>query len=131
MFRWLFICVLLAGGTFGAFYALVTYVPEIRGYVQSATRTPTPPPKGDRGRIGAPEQPRGNDNDKDNNDKPVVRPDSADAGSVPPVGVTLVGAAQGGLQALIIPDARVLSTERQEVPSERDGKLLFLATELK
>jgi WD40 repeat protein len=34
----------------------------------------------------------------------------------------------GPAQPLILQDARILPTERQDVPSERDGKLLFLAT---
>jgi len=54
------------------------------------------------------------------------------AGSVDddkPVVVMQVAAAGGGPRALIIMDARVLPSERQDVPAEREGKLLFLATE--
>jgi hypothetical protein len=40
-----------------------------------------------------------------------------------------VAAASGDPQPLVIQDGRVLPTERQDVPSERDGKILFVATE--
>jgi multidrug efflux pump subunit AcrA (membrane-fusion protein) len=39
-----------------------------------------------------------------------------------------VKSVSGPSQSLILQDARILAVERQDVPSERDGKLLFLAT---
>ena len=39
-----------------------------------------------------------------------------------------VKAASGGPAALIVQGGRVMPTDRQDVPSEREGKLLFLAT---
>ena len=45
------------------------------------------------------------------------------------VTVLEVAAASGGPRSLIVQEARVLPAERQDVPSEREGKLLFVATE--
>ncbi|MFM7151774.1 MAG: HlyD family efflux transporter periplasmic adaptor subunit [Gemmataceae bacterium] len=45
-----------------------------------------------------------------------------------PVRITGVSVNGGTAQPIIIQDGRVLPLERQEVPSERDGKLMLLAT---
>src|SRR5262249_39119144 len=44
------------------------------------------------------------------------------------VAIKILGNGKTAAQPLVFQDARILATERQDVPSERDGKLLFLAT---
>jgi len=47
----------------------------------------------------------------------------------PPVSVTV--SRPGVNQPLVIPNARISAMERQEIPAEKDGKLLFVGTDIK
>lgn len=72
---------------------------------------------------------------KEQGERPATAPDApaASRASAPAIAdrevrVVSVKATGGGVPLLIIQDGRVLPMEQQEVPSERDGKLLTLAT---
>jgi WD40 repeat protein len=70
-----------------------------------------------------PKQPAGSSDGKE-------APPAPSADDELPVVVRTVVATGGGPRALVVQDGRVLPSERQDVPSEREGKLLFLATEV-
>src|SRR5262245_55971818 len=58
--------------------------------------------------------------------RPAPRPSDSD--SDPVSVVKLPGATGAGAQPIIIPEGRVLAADTQNVPSERDGKIILLAT---
>lgn len=57
----------------------------------------------------------------------AAAPRSGDGGDDRKVGIYKVRSALAGPQPIIIQDGRILATETQNVPSERDGKLVMLA----
>jgi WD40 repeat protein len=123
MFRWIAVCTLLAVGTFGLFYYVAQYTglevppnapslpPSVTGFVATFQASapeskPDPEPR---------EEPRA----------------SAAQPEVRPVEIHQARAGSDAVQDLVIQAARVLPARRQEVPTELDGKLLFIATDLK
>ncbi len=105
MFRWLTICLILCGA---AYFFVVYGVDELKkhGYVSEDTFS-----------VGDP-TPRTNE---------PTRPNFASD----PVEVIMGSNAGGRVQtAYAVPDARILPIDRTEVPSERDGTLLLIGTEV-
>lgn len=85
------------------------------------------------GKAGLQVPPADEDRDKDGKPgpPPTARPDVPTVTTVDgrPVSIVEISTAIGA-QPMTILDARVLPAKRQDVPAERDGKLLFLATEV-
>jgi WD40 repeat protein len=122
MFRFIATCTLIAALCVGAVLLLKFGLPDIKAEDD---------PKG-RQRAGGQEgngrQPAADD----------VKPDVSDSGKSQAavdddkaVSIKTFDADKSAAQPLIFQEARVLAAQRQDVPSERDGKLLFLATPVK
>jgi WD40 repeat protein len=116
MFRWLAVCVLLAGGSF----ALVALVSPKIGTGKHQPRVPANKGEADRGEgePGTAAEPR------------VRGKTDSDAGAVTAVTIG-PGILPGPAQPLTVQEARILAGQRQEVPSERDGRLLVVGTPLR
>ena len=111
MGRWLFICVLLCGLTFGVIF----------GVSQLIGQPPQPPVKA---RLTARKAKVAFSN---------TQPQAGAANKVeirPTVQIHEPTAGASALQFQILPNGRVQAITRLEVPSERDGKIVFLATEV-
>jgi WD40 repeat protein len=112
MFRWLAVCLLLAASTFALVSIAVGKIPFV---------FPSPP---------------GVRDPQDGDGKVVPVGDGADqtpapsAAPFPRIDVVPLPTSVGADKFFLVQDARVQAIQRQDVPSERDGKLIFLATEL-
>jgi len=131
MLRWLAVCVLLAGGTFALVAFAAQKIPGLGLYAGGIHF-----PGGPDVRAEAREEEKGEDEapraEGATKVTPPVREERRnEEPSVQDVDVRFLQPAGGQAAALVIPEARVLPTDRQEVPSEHDGKLIFLGTELK
>jgi WD40 repeat protein len=107
MFRWFLICVLLAAGTVGVMYlafADKSFLPTSAGN----SADPTPLPKSD--------------------DKPSTGPRVDDRVDDRPPSVVEMGV-RAGDDRIVIPKGRLYMVDKQDVPSERDGKLICIATD--
>ncbi|HZT82370.1 MAG TPA: hypothetical protein VFA26_19230, partial [Gemmataceae bacterium] len=60
-----------------------------------------------------------------------VAPRRAEAAPPPPPGAPLPPAAAGGAPLIVIADARFAPVFKQDVPSQRDGQLMFIGVELR
>src|SRR5579884_2976897 len=49
---------------------------------------------------------------------------------IPDAPVTITVESHLGAQAIVVPDGRIAPLEKQDVPAQRDGKLLFIGTEV-
>jgi WD40 repeat protein/biotin carboxyl carrier protein len=103
MFRWLAICLLLCGG------AVFLITLSVGGSPKTLLWDPA------FGKNEEPEQHLGGSSQ--------ASPDRA------PPGFENVPYGTGGAQGIVVPDGRVQVVETQEVPSRRDGQLLFIATD--
>jgi WD40 repeat protein len=126
MFRWLAVCILLAGGSF-ALVALVS--PPIGGPKPGARTTKIKDNgAGDDIRAGQDEPPAREGEPA----RAAFRAKASDDDDRP---VTLVSATAalpaGPSLPMTVQEARILSGRRQEVPSERDGRLLVVGTPLR
>lgn len=118
MLRWLACCVVLVIGCI-ALVALLA--PRLPGETEKAPTRPVADKRGP-GEVN-------NEGGKREEDRPS-RGSGAEPVDRPPV-LLEVAVGKAGGQALVIQEARVLSMEKQEVPSERDGKLICLATTIR
>ncbi len=118
MLRWLLATVLLAGGCI----ALVVFLaPQLPGGGLGRSESPEKAPRAGGGRA--------KDDESDDRASATVVVTSANDGTIRIVEIKGARGA-GPAQPLIVQDARILAVERQEVPAERDGKLICLATEI-
>jgi WD40 repeat protein len=107
MLRWFAICVLLAAGTVGLMY-LAFGEKSIFGKQTDATDPAPPPPES------------------------VERPAPGRAGDDRPLQVfELPNSVKAGADSIVIPNGRIYMVDKQDVPSERDGKLIVIGTEIK
>ncbi|MSR30931.1 MAG: HlyD family efflux transporter periplasmic adaptor subunit [Gemmataceae bacterium] len=106
MFRWIFL-ILVMGGV--AFFFLNEYVP----FKSQGNSLEIPK----QGKVI--EQPGNGENAKNGNGK---SPEGPKTSPVSRPGIN---------QPLVIPNARITAVERQDVPSEKEGKLLFMGTDVK
>jgi hypothetical protein len=120
MFKFLCVCVLLAAGCVAA--VVLGLGPLVPGLDHSKPQPGAGGKPADEGKA-KPGEPAGTADDH----SPPLRqgPSPAADRDVPLVPVKVTG---GHSQLLIIQDGRVLPMERQDVPSEREGKLLTVAT---
>jgi WD40 repeat protein len=123
MIRFLGVCVLLAVGCVTAVAILAQYLPgwgDSKGpttRVKPELKDPVREDQDDHRGGGIPDR-----------DSRATRSNSDDR----PVTVRMQTGLPGGRdQPLIVHEARLVPTERQDVPSERDGKILCVATHLK
>jgi WD40 repeat protein len=113
MFRWLAVCILLAAGTVTIMYVVSGLIPQ------------------------APANPIKDTNTSPNaggGEKPAPAPPVADdGGNIKPLVIFEMGTASRGLAQAptVIPGGRVYPVDTQDVPSERDGKLVCIGTEIK
>src|SRR5690349_3496405 len=121
MFRWFAICLLLAAST----VALMVFITQFTG-LQAKDQGPTPaesrPARAAAGPAAdvEPERPA-----EARRAEPRTAPDR-------PTQVTVIETppqAFGGGD-LVVQGASMTSTDKQDVPAEKDGKLIFLATEI-
>jgi WD40 repeat protein/biotin carboxyl carrier protein len=128
MFRWLAVCVVLAAGVFAAFALFtgqLTGLVEGLGIPVASTKPPRNEKPADEGVKKAPSR-----------EVPPSRPKTSllTAGAAPrdaEVTVLHPGPGAGGDgMVVVINDARLLPAERQEVPAERDGKLIVVGRPL-
>jgi WD40 repeat protein len=118
MFRWLSVCLLLAGGAYGLIAFLTGKLP---GYPTTPTTTP----------VAA----RGKDNVKPPETDPQTpstertEPVTPREDPLPPV--DMVGGATMLPRPVVIRDGTILMRQQQEVPSEREGKIVFIGVEIK
>jgi WD40 repeat protein len=121
MFRWLAICILLAGGSF----ALVALVSPRR---IGTGKPPRPVARGNGQEAPDPDTVRGEG-------EPAPTAPRATRGKVdddrPATLVPVAALGAGPAQPLTVQEARILAGQRQEVPSERDGRLLVVGTPLR
>jgi WD40 repeat protein len=124
MLRWLGICLLLAVGTVALMVFFTQYVPELFG--KQDQPKPVAPQDHQPGRDVAANPP-----------EPAPRPAAAPAGEYKPAQErpTQVVLLQKPTQApggafLVVNSCSILTTDKQEVPADRDGRLIFLATEV-
>jgi WD40 repeat protein len=125
MFRWLAICVVLAGGVFAVFALATGQFTGLYSGLVGAERVSDPhenPPK-DPGPGPAP--PEGGEHLRTPRPVPGAAPRKAEVTELHPG----PGAGGDGL-VVVIPESRLLPAERQEVPSERDGKLILVGRPL-
>lgn len=121
MFRFVATCTLIAALCVGAVLLLKFCWPEV------ANLGASPPPSGQNpGKDASPyvsqHDAKGTSGDSS---KPPALASSGDEDKA----VTIENvASKTAAQPLVFSDARILAIERQDVPSERDGKLLFVAT---
>src|SRR5216683_7547521 len=111
MFRWLVICTLLAAGTVTIMYVV--------------TQTLQNPPV-----AGAGEKPSSTNSDSTQS-QPRPTASTEERGTVNPLALITLGNGQksAAQDRIVIPNGRVYMIDRQDVPSERDGKLICIATE--
>ncbi len=111
MFRWFLVCTLLAAGT-------VTIMYLVFGPIQNPTAA-----------ISKETPPKPETSEKPTPSAAVVD----DGGAIKPLTIVSMGPAGKGATAspTVIPGGRVYPVDTQEVPSERDGKLICIATEIK
>jgi WD40 repeat protein len=118
MIRWFAVCLLLAATT----VALMVFITQFTG-IQAKPPSPAPERPADK-REGADARPEPERRPAPREEPRTVR----ERPTVVTVNAKVPEAFGGG--SLVIPMASVLTTDKQEVPSERDGKLIFLATEI-
>jgi len=133
MFRWLAVCLVLAAGVFG----LCAVAAKNLGYdISGQMMAMVGPGDGDEEGGAVVTKPPVADNGKEAPQVEVARAPAPQADPVVDRGSDVrefaipAGNALDRRQFLIVQDARVISTEKQEVPSEREGKLIFLGTEV-
>jgi WD40 repeat protein len=116
MFRFVMICLALAGVTIGGVLAVSVAFPPVPDEKKAPPGDDNPPDRG--GPAPGPQDPL-------SSDKPATLESTSDDSKVR---IYVVAKDTGAARPLIIQDGRILPLERQEVPSERDGKLLILGT---
>lgn len=114
MFRWLAVCLVLAGGTF-ALVAILS--PKIQG--QQKTPSGSIPAKGEEPKTVQVEG------------QPVVtEPSGSDAKPLIPGELYELKAGARHALEVVITGGTMILQEQQEVPAEREGKVLFIGTEV-
>jgi hypothetical protein len=118
MFRWLFVCLLLSGGAYGLIAFLTGKLP---GYPTTSTAT-TQPVQAKHDNAKPPDtEPQGSTQDREAGglrDDPLPPVDTLGGTTVLP-------------QPIVITGGTILMRQQQEVPSEREGKIVFIGVEVK
>ena len=110
MFRWLALCLLLCVGAF----ALVSYGVGPGGLIDQNGTSNTPPPAAKPGP----------------DTKSPAEPTESSRTPDLPAAFLAKGGTVGGQPLLVVPDGIIQPVRTQEVPSERDGKLMALGVEV-
>lgn len=116
MLRFVMICLMLAGASVAAVLGVSALIPPVPEEKKAAPGDDNPPVK--PAPAVAQENPSANE-------RPATFESQSDDGKIR---IYAVARDTGAAKPLILQDGRVLPLERQEVPSERDGKLLILGT---